>query len=52
MVTPFYEEIDRDDLESIMNHNTEIAYNRTKTCNRVIAAELARRYAGGNVPMD
>jgi NAD(P)-dependent dehydrogenase (short-subunit alcohol dehydrogenase family) len=46
VVTPFYEEIDWDDLESIRNHNTEIAYNRTKTMNRMIAAELARRYAG------
>jgi NAD(P)-dependent dehydrogenase (short-subunit alcohol dehydrogenase family) len=40
------EQIDWDDLESIKNHKTEIAFNRTKTCNRVIAAELARRYAG------
>lgn len=46
VVAPFYEEIDWDDLESIRNHNTEIAYNRTKTMNRMIAAELARRYAG------
>ena len=41
-----YREIDWDDLESIKNHNTDTAFNRTKTCNRVIAAELARRYAG------
>ena len=41
-----YEEIDWEDLESIRNHNTDTAYNRTKTCNLVIAAELARRYAG------
>ncbi len=41
-----YKEIDWDDLESIKNHNTDTAFNRTKTCNRVIAAELARRYAG------
>lgn len=46
MVAPFYEEIDWDDLESTRNHNTEIAYNRTKTMNRMIVAELARRYAG------
>ncbi len=39
-------QIDWDDLESIKNHKTEIAFDRTKTCNRVIAAELARRYAG------
>jgi len=41
-----YKEIDWDDLESIKNHNTDTAYNRTKTSNSVIAAELARRYAG------
>jgi NAD(P)-dependent dehydrogenase (short-subunit alcohol dehydrogenase family) len=46
VVAPFYEEIDWDDLESIRNHDTEIAYNRTKTMNRAVAAELARRYAG------
>lgn len=46
VITPFYEKIDWDDLESIKNHKTETAYNRTKTMNRAIAAELARRYAG------
>ena len=46
VIATFYDEIDWDDLESIRNHNTEVAYHRTKTCNRVIAAELARRYAG------
>ncbi|NOQ43759.1 MAG: SDR family NAD(P)-dependent oxidoreductase [Dehalococcoidia bacterium] len=39
-------EIDWDDLESIRNHKTETAYERTKTSHRVIAGELARRYAG------
>jgi NAD(P)-dependent dehydrogenase (short-subunit alcohol dehydrogenase family) len=46
VIAPFYKEIDWDDLESIRNHRTGTAYNRTKTCNRAIAAELARRYAG------
>ena len=46
VIAPFYKEIDWDDLESIKNHKTGTAFNRTKTCNRVIAAELARRYAG------
>ena len=46
VVAPFYEEIDWGDLESIRNHNTEIAYNRTKTMSRMIAGELARRFAG------
>ena len=46
VIAPFYKEIDWDDLESIKNHKTGTAFNRTKTCNRAIAAELARRYAG------
>lgn len=46
VIAPFYKEIDWDDIESIKNHKTGTAFNRTKTCNRVIAAELARRYAG------
>ena len=46
VIAPFYKEIDWDDLESIRNHRTGAAYNRTKTYNRMIAAELARRYAG------
>jgi NAD(P)-dependent dehydrogenase (short-subunit alcohol dehydrogenase family) len=41
-----YEKIDWDDLESIKNHKTETAYERTKMMHRVIAAELARRYVG------
>jgi NAD(P)-dependent dehydrogenase (short-subunit alcohol dehydrogenase family) len=46
VIAPFYEEIDWEDLESIRNHSTTPAYERTKTCNRMTAAELARRYAG------
>jgi NAD(P)-dependent dehydrogenase (short-subunit alcohol dehydrogenase family) len=46
VIATFYKEIDWDDLESIKNHRTMTAFDRTKTCNRVIAAELARRYAG------
>ena len=46
VVAPFHEEIDWDDLESIRNHRTEPAYHRTKTANRAISGELARRYAG------
>lgn len=38
--------MDWDDLESIKQHRTETAYERTKMCHRVIAAEFARRYAG------
>jgi len=46
VIALFNKEIDWDDLESIRNHRTMTAFNRTKTCNRVIAGELARRYAG------
>ncbi len=46
VIAPFSKEIDWDDLESIRNHRTMTAFNRTKTCNRVIVAESARRYAG------
>lgn len=46
VVVRFHKDIDWDDLESIKNHDTEDAYHRTKTCNKVIAGELARRYAG------
>jgi NAD(P)-dependent dehydrogenase (short-subunit alcohol dehydrogenase family) len=46
VVNPSYQEIDWEDLESIRSHKTETAYERAKTMHRVIAAELARRYAG------
>lgn len=46
VIAPYYKEIDWDDLESIRNHKTGTAYEKTKTLHRVIAAELARRYAG------
>jgi len=46
VVNEDYKEIDWEDIESIKNHKTRTAMVRTKTCNRVIAAELARRYAG------
>jgi NAD(P)-dependent dehydrogenase (short-subunit alcohol dehydrogenase family) len=46
VINPSYKEINWDDLESIKNHKTETAYERTKTMHRAIAAELARRYAG------
>ncbi len=46
VIAPYYKEIDWDDVESISNHKPITAYERTKTMHRVIAAELARRYAG------
>jgi hypothetical protein len=46
VIAPFSKEIDWDDLESFKNHRTMTAFNRTKVFNRVIAGELARRYAG------
>ena len=44
VIARFSKEIDWNDIESIQNHRTMTAFNRTKTCNRVIAGELARRY--------
>jgi len=46
VIARWHKKIDWDDLESIRNHRTTPAYERTKTMHRVIAAELARRYAG------
>ena len=46
VVAPFYEDIDWDDLESIADYDGEKPYHRTKTMNRMMAAELARRYEG------
>jgi len=46
VVAPFYEELDWQDLESIRNHRTTTAFNRTKTCDRAVAGELSRRCAG------
>lgn len=39
-------EINWDDLESIKDHKTTTAYERTKVYHRIIAGEMARRYAG------
>jgi len=46
VVAPFYEPIDWDDLESIGDYDGEKPYHRSKTMNRIMAAELARRYEG------
>jgi len=46
VINSTYREFDWDDLESINNHKTGTAFERTKMGNLVIAAELARRYAG------
>jgi NAD(P)-dependent dehydrogenase (short-subunit alcohol dehydrogenase family) len=46
VVNPSYKDIDWEDLESIRSHKTDTAYERAKMMHRVIAAELARRYAG------
>jgi len=46
VIAPFTKKLDWDDLESINEHKTMTAFDRTKICNRVIAGELARRYAG------
>lgn len=46
VVNATYRAVDWDDLQSIKRHKTGAAFERTKTCNLAIAAELARRYAG------
>ena len=46
VVNPTYKKVDFDDLESIQNHKTGVAFERTKTMNRIFAGELARRYKG------
>ena len=46
VIAPFNKKIDWEDIESIKNHRTTTAMDRTKTFNRMIAGELARRYAG------
>lgn len=46
VIAPFDEALDWGDLESLEQHRAMQAFNRTKTCNRMIAGELARRYAG------
>ena len=46
VIARFHETLDWDDLESLKSRRPMDAFNRTKLCNRVIAGELARRYAG------
>ncbi len=46
VIAPFHEALDWDDVESLEKHRPMKAFNRTKTCNRIIAGELARRYGG------
>ena len=46
VIAPFNKDIDWDDLESIKHHKPMTTFNRTKTYNRMIAGEMARRYAG------
>lgn len=46
VIARFHKPIDWNDLESINEHKPMLAFNRTKTMNRVIAGETARRYAG------
>ena len=46
VIAHWYKEIDWDDLESIRNHRTTPALERTKTMHRAIASELARRHVG------
>jgi NAD(P)-dependent dehydrogenase (short-subunit alcohol dehydrogenase family) len=46
VIAPFHEPLDWADVESLEKHRPMKAFNRTKECNRIIAGELARRYAG------
>jgi NAD(P)-dependent dehydrogenase (short-subunit alcohol dehydrogenase family) len=46
VINTSHREIDWEDLESIKDHKTTPAYERTKMMHRMFAAELARRYAG------
>lgn len=46
VIAPFRATMDWSDLESIRNHRTATAYNRAKTCERMLSGEFARRYAG------
>ena len=46
VIAPFARRFHWDDLESIRNHKTGAAYDRTKTYHRMIAGEMARRCAG------
>ena len=46
IINPTYKKIDWDDIESIKNHKTGVAFERTKMMNRIFAGELARRYDG------
>ena len=46
VIAPFDEALDWDDLESLLKHRPMAAFNTTKGCNRLIAGEFARRYAG------
>lgn len=44
VVAPFHRDIDWDDLQSMRNHNSMEAYERSKTCHRILAQEMARRF--------
>lgn len=46
VIAPFDKALDWNDLESLEKHRPMPAFNRTKVCNRLIAGEFARRYAG------
>jgi retinol dehydrogenase-12 len=46
VVAPYHEPMDWEDPESVRQHRSMHAFNRTKTCNRAMAGELARRHGG------
>ncbi|PNX51413.1 MAG: hypothetical protein BV456_03235 [Thermoplasmata archaeon M8B2D] len=46
VINPTNRKIDWDDIESIKNHKTTPAFERTKMMNRIFSGELAHRYDG------
>ncbi len=46
VVAPFQKPIDWDDLQGEKARTDMVAYERSKACNRIIAGEMSRRFAG------
>ncbi len=46
LVAPFQRDVDWDDLQGKRCRKSMAAYERTKTCHRIMAGEMSRRYGG------
>lgn len=46
VINPYSKKMNWDDIESVKKHRSMTAFDRTKTCNRIFAGELSRRYEG------